>query len=224
MQLRSLLFCRDQSTTQIIGRVCKELGLELEHCSRGDGAVAKLLSRRFDAIVVDDDDPKAAASVLERAKSSSTSKKSLAVVLADSQTALGVAFGAGTHLVIYKPITPDRVRNGLRAVRALTGRRYARAKRVRVDIAASVLKERTEIPVSLVDISETGAAVQSKEQMLISGHMTLRFLLPSTTAPITASVELVWRDAKGRFGVQFVSMPAEYGRALKRWLMARCVR
>ena len=225
MRLRSLLLCQEISTVQIIARVCKELGVELEHCPRADGAVARLSIGRFDAIFVDDGDPRAAVSLLDKAKSFPSCKKSLGIVLADSQTSLGVAFGTGTHLVIYKPITLDRVRNGLRAVRTLTGRRHARAPRVRVDIPASLHRDgKTEISASLVDISESGAAVRVKEQLSAPGNMMLRFSLPGTAGAITASVEIVWRDAKGRVGIQFVSMPAESTRGLKRWLSGRGTR
>jgi hypothetical protein len=210
---------------QTIGRVCKELGVELEYYSKADGAVARLSIGRFDAILVDDGDPGAAMSVLDKAKSIPSCRKSLGVVLAGSQTSLGVAFGTGTHLVIYKPITLDRVRHGLQAVRTLTGRRHARAQRVRVDTPASLhSKGNPEIPASLVDISESGAALRVREQLLASRNMTLNLSLPGTAGAITASVEIIWRDAKGRFGVHFVSMPPESAKVLKRWLIARCAR
>src|ERR1700758_4862658 len=138
MPFYSLLLCKDQLTVQIIGGVCKELGVELEHCPTPDGAVAKLSIGRFDVILLDDSDPNGAALVLDRAKSFPSCKKSLGVVLASSRTSLRVAFGTGTHLVIYKPITPDRVRSGLRAVRALAARRHPRAHRVRLDIPATL--------------------------------------------------------------------------------------
>jgi hypothetical protein len=222
MPLRSLLLCKDQPTAQIIGGVCKELGVELEHCPRPDGAVAKLSIGRFDVILLDDSDPNGAALVLDKAKSFPSCRKSLGVVLADSQTSLGVAFGAGTHLVIYKPITPDRVRIGLRAVRALAGRRHPRPHRVRLDIPATLhSKGKPEIAASLLDISEGGAALRVEGQLSASQNMTLSFSIPGTADTITASVQIVWRDAKGQLGVHFLSLPPDSGKTLRHWLMGR---
>jgi PilZ domain len=222
MQLRSLLFCNDPATVQTIAGVCKELGITLEHCPRPDGAVAQLSIGRFDVIFLDDRDPRSAALVLSRAKSFPSCKKSLGVMLVASQTSLGVAFGAGTHLVIYKPITLDRVRTGLRAIRALSGRRHPRAHRVRLRIPARLQgKQETEIPATLLDVSESGVALRVEEQLSAPRSLTLSFSLPGAAVAITACAEIVWRDAKGHLGLHFVSMPPDSSRALKQWLMAR---
>ncbi len=53
-------------------------------------------------------DREQAMSVLDTLKT--TSKNSLKIVLADPRTALAAAFGTGTHLVIYKPLSADRLR------------------------------------------------------------------------------------------------------------------
>lgn len=117
MAFRSLLLCEDEATARLVGRVFRNLGVDMEHFTGGDIAVEKIKQGSFDAVVVDDADPTGAALVLEAARSLTSSKKCLGIVLAHSRTSLGVAFGAGTHLVIYKPIAVERVRSGLTAVR-----------------------------------------------------------------------------------------------------------
>ena len=136
--------------------------------------------------------------VLDRAKSLPSCKKSLGVVLAGSQTSLGVAFGAGTHLVIYKPITPDRVRNGLRAVRTLAARQHPReSHRIRVDVPATLHSAgKSYIPVSLVDISEGGVALRVEQALPASPKIKMMLSLSLPGTAITASVEIVWRDVK----------------------------
>src|SRR3989454_6657511 len=148
MAFRSLLLCDHEATARLVGRVFRDLGVDMEHVTATEIAVEKIKQGSFDAVVVDDANPTGAALVLEAARSLTSSKKCLGVVLAHSQTSLGVAFGAGTHLVIYKPIAAERVRSGLTAGRNLMGRKNRRqAPRGRVEIEANVSPEgKTERP------------------------------------------------------------------------------
>src|SRR2546429_3262553 len=184
MAFRSLLLCEHEATARLVGRVFRDLGVDMEHLTASDIAVEKIKQGSFDAVVVDDADPTGAALVLEAARSLTSCKKSLGVVLAGSQTSLGVAFGAGTHLVIYKPITPDRVRNGLRAVRTLAARQHPReSHRIRVDVPATLHSAgKSYIPVSLVDISEGAFALRVDQALPPSPRlkMMLGWWLPGT--------------------------------------------
>ena len=225
MPLRSLLLCKQPETAQLVDRVSKELSIEVEHCTNPQEALGKLTNQRFEAVVVDDEDTAAAAVVLDGVKSLSSCKNCLGIVLAGPQTSLGVAFGAGTNLVIYKPISADRLRNGLRALRVLMGRRpFRQFPRLRVKIPARLnAGPNMEIPALIAELGEGGAALRVRELVPAMGALALEFVLPNKTNVITASVDVVWRDVKGGLGVRFLHMPPACSKLLNEWVAAQTV-
>ena len=192
----------------------------MEHVTETNPAVEKIKQGSFDAVVVDDANPTGAALVLEAARSLTSAKKCLGIVLAQSQTSLGVAFGAGTHLVIYKPIAADRVRSGLTAVRNLMGRKHRRTSpRVRVEIEATLSREgKAERRAVIIDLSEGGAALRIDGSLAASEPIHLACVLPGTSTPLSAKAEIVWRDAQGWLGVRFADLTEDSQRALRDWV------
>jgi DNA-binding response OmpR family regulator len=142
-------------------RACRDVGVELHHCTTAKTALEKFTLERFHGVIVDDQEGSSAASLLRDIQASASGRKSLIIALAKRDAALDAVFAAGTHLVIYKPLTQDRLRNGLRAVRTLMGRRRQRmSPRVKVDITANLTVNGTEdLPVNILDISPGGAAL-----------------------------------------------------------------
>jgi ActR/RegA family two-component response regulator len=220
MAFRSLLLCEDEATARLVGRVFRDLGVDMEHVTGTEIAVEKIKQGSFDAVVVDDANPTGAALVLETARSLTSSKKCLGIVLAQSQTSLGVAFGAGTHLVIYKPIAAERVRSGLTAVRNLMGRKHRRTSpRVRVEIEATLSREgKAERRAVIIDLSEGGAALRIDGSLAASEPINLACVLPGTSDPFNAKAEIVWRDAQGWLGVRFSDLAGDSQRLLREWV------
>ena len=222
MQLRSLILCRQPETVAFVVRACSELGVELHHCSSPKAALEKVTQKRFHGIIVDDQDGPGAALLLRDIQSSAGNRKSLIIALARSDAPLEAVFGAGTHLIIYKPLTQDRVRNGLRAIRTLMGRRQERtAPRITVDITAKLTINQTEdIPVKIVDISTGGAALSVQRSLPIVKSLSLNFALPGGKAAITTAAELVWKDVRGNLGIEFMGPGPEFTRLVSNWMKA----
>jgi PilZ domain len=216
------MLCRQSETVALVGRVCRELGVELHHCSTAEVALEKFSLHRFHGVIVDDQDAASAASLLNEIQATENGKKPLIVALAKTDAALDAVFGAGTHLVIYKPLTHDRLRNGLRAIRILMGRRQQRAStRVKVDITASLTVNDTEnFAVKILDISGGGAALSLERPMPGVKTLRLRFALPGEQGPISTEAELVWKDVKGNVGVEFVNCEPSFNELVSNWMKA----
>ncbi len=218
MPLKSLLLCRDRATVQLLTRGFKEAGIDIVPCSEAQQAQQTLKNDRFEAVVLDADDREQAMSVLDTLKM--TSKNSLKIVLADSRTALGAAFSTGTHLVIYKPLSADRLRKSIGAVCNLMGRKQQRAyRRISLSVPATLFVDNRPIPATMLDISEGGAAL-STQSLPMMKTVALEFVIPGTTEAITTSAEVMWKDVHGRFGAQFVGMEAGTRKLLSQWLIA----
>ena len=71
------------------------------------------------AIIVDNADAPGAVAVLAAAKSLPSCERSIGIVLAVSANSIGLAEGAHSHMVIYRPLSPDRLRNGIKSALGL---------------------------------------------------------------------------------------------------------
>ena len=149
--------------------------------------------------------------------------KAVRIALAEPVAAMHAVFKTGTQVIIYKPLSIERVRQGLRAVRNLMGRdRRRSSRRVRTMIPARVSPRQargSSKQMLLADLSDSGAALHSEAGDLpISGMLNLEFTLPGTSELIHATAELVWRDDEGTAGVRFLDMPSYARKHLLQWL------
>ncbi|HXW89811.1 MAG TPA: PilZ domain-containing protein [Terriglobales bacterium] len=207
----------------MVARVCRELGVELQPCSTAKAALEKFTLQRFHAVIVDDQDGRSAASLLSDIQARTSGRKALIVALAQTDAPLDAVFGAGTHLVIYKPLTHDRLRNGLRAIRILMGRRQQRSSpRIKLNITASLtLNETEKFSAKLLDISEGGAALSLQRPFPSVKPLNLSFSLPGEQDTITTAAELVWKDIRGNLGIEFVNNDPAFSVLVARWMKAR---
>lgn len=216
MRFQSILISEDDAAVKLLARVMRDLGIDMEHCPKSSDAAARLAKRPVDAIIVDTDAGDHAISLLEGSKELA-SNRTLGIVLSRPKAGKPVA---GAHIVLYKPISVDRVVHGLRAIRNLMAReRRAGSHRVPVTVKAQLKGERIgTVDVMLFDLSHGGAAIRSTKPLSTSGVVELHCQLPKTTGPLTAKAEIVWSDTKNQFGVRFVEVPAASRTILTSWL------
>jgi ActR/RegA family two-component response regulator len=218
--LRSLLVSSDDKTVHTVGRVFKDLEVEFEHCSEGDIALEILAKHRYDAVVLDDQ-IEDAAGLLERVLKLSTCNKAVRIILAEPVAAMHAVFKTGTQVILYKPLSADRVRHGLRAVRNLMARERRRGSgRVPTAIAARVRhRKESAVQISIADLSESGAAIQCPNGHLpYSGNLQVDFALPGDSDRIQLTAELVWQNNQGGAGLRFLDMASHARKKLARWL------
>lgn len=218
VRFRAILNSSDAGAVQVLTRVLRDLGIDSEHHLDPD-VVSKLLEKRsFDALIVDADDGPATLSLLEKVKENGASRRALGIAISKVKTIGNPPTGA--HIVLYKPISVERVVHGLRAIKNLMARdRRSGAIRVPVEVLASIQSERTgTVEVTLVDVSEGGAAIRCEQALPMSGLLSIECQLPQTSSLIKAVGEVVWRDAKNQFGLRFVNISNGSRASLVSWL------
>jgi ActR/RegA family two-component response regulator len=220
--LRSLLLTSDDDVLRSVARGFKDLQVELDHFSDSKLALSHAAGSRYDAIVVDDG-IRDSYIVLAKLIELPSCNKSIRVVLADPTAALNAVFKTGTQVILYKPLTAERVRQGLRAMHNLMAQdRRRRDRRVSTTIPARVSHRHSKgsfRKVSVADISESGAALHSATGDLpSSGILNLEFSLPGSPDLIHATAELVWQHQHGGAGVRFLDMPSHSRKLLAQWL------
>jgi PilZ domain len=216
------MLCQQPETVALAMRACRDLGVELHHCSTAKTAMETLSRQRFHGVIVDDQDGPNAASLLKDLRASANGKKSVIIALAKTDVGLDAVFGAGTHLVIYKPLTHDKLRNGLRAIRPLMGKQQHRGSlRVKVDFVANLTVNDSEsIPVKILDLSSGGAALSLPKGYQTVKSLKLSIALPGDETIISTVAELVWKNSWGTLGIAFVNTDPAFTQSVSKWMKA----
>jgi len=218
--LRSLLVSREEKTVHIVGRVFKDLEVQFEHYGEAGIALENMSKSRYDAIVLDDQIEEAVA-ILEKVLELPSCSKAVRIVLAEPVAAMHSVFKTGTQVILYKPLSLERVRHGLRAVRNLMGRDRRRgSSRVATTLTARIRYGKgAGTQVFIADISDSGAAIHCGAGGLpYSGNLHLDFALPVDADRIHVTAELVWQNNTGSAGVRFLDMASYARKKLSRWL------
>jgi hypothetical protein len=224
MASHALLFSRDQGIIDLAGQVLKTLDIEVAHSSAAEEAVQRLTSTKFDVIIVDNADARGAVAVLSAAKSLPSCEQSIGIVLAISRSSIGLADGARSHMVLYRPLSADRLRTGVKSALGLRNegedaRESARASiRIEATLRGPGLDETLAF---ITNLSAGGAALYVGQAIPSASIETIEFSLPGEKEKLTTTVELIWRDVQGRMGIRFASVPANFGERLEKWSAAQ---
>jgi CheY-like chemotaxis protein len=221
MTLLALLLSTDDSTSEILGRVLPASGIAVERLSDLNTAVDRLRQQRFDALIIDFEDPKSAAEVLEQARRLNSENAPVTVALVAERTKTRDILSSGAHFVLYKPLSDDTTRAGLRAVIALLNRERRRAYRVPVQVPVELtLSDGGKAEGILLDLSEMGMDVLTAEPQVPGALLNFRFQLPDGSLEVNTHGQVVWANPNGQTGVHFLDLEQSIKAQLQLWLQA----
>ncbi|MFY9844277.1 MAG: TonB family protein [Terriglobales bacterium] len=119
MGYQALLFCADEKLASVVRQVFSELDFTIEAVQEPFAAVKKLMSQRYDAVVIDSENEQNASLLFKSARNSSSNQGSLAIALVEGQAGVTRAYRIGANLVLTKPINVEQARGTLRVARGL---------------------------------------------------------------------------------------------------------
>ena len=218
--MHALLFSRDQGIINLAGEVLKSLDIEIAQTSTAQDAVQRLTNNKFDAIVVDNADARGAVAILSAAKSLPSCEQSIGIVLAISPSSIGLADGARSHMVLYRPLSADRLRAGVKSALGLRseGEDARETPRAAIRIPATLRGAGLDQTLAFItNLSAGGAALYVGQDIPSSSIQTIEFSLPGEKENLATGVELVWRDVEGRMGIRFANATAAFTESLEKW-------
>ncbi|MGA7755228.1 MAG: PilZ domain-containing protein [Candidatus Sulfotelmatobacter sp.] len=219
MNVQALLVSSDDSAADVLGKVLPSFGIAMDRSSDLETTLARIQQQKFDALIIDFDDPKAAEEVLQQAQKLGTGPLSIALV-ADSGRVRNILNG-GAHFVLYKPVSEEAAKAGLKAAAALLSRERRRAFRVPVQAPVEItLPDTRKLDGILLDLSETGMDVLTAEPQVAGSLLACRFQLPDGALEIAAHGQVAWANPNGQTGVHFLDLPENILNELKSWLKA----
>jgi len=153
MGYQALLFCPDEKLARVVSQVFSELDFTVEPVHEPFAAVKKLMSQRYDAIVVDCESEQNASLLFKSARNSSFNQSSLAIALVEGQAGVAKAYRIGANLVLTKPINVEQAKGTLRVARGLLRKNCDAAAASAARAAAPAIPAKTD-PVSASSSSQ----------------------------------------------------------------------
>jgi TonB family protein len=143
MGYQALLFCPDEKLARVVSQVFSELDFTVEPVHEPFAAVKKLMSQRYDAIVVDCENEQNASLLFKSARNSSSNQNSLAIALVLGQAGVAKAYRIGANLVLTKPINVEQAKGTLRVARGLLRKNSDAANASAASAAAPAMPAKT---------------------------------------------------------------------------------
>ena len=219
MNLQALLVSGDDAAADVLGRVLSAFEIARDRSSDPETTLSRMQQQKFDALIVDFDNAEAAEAVLQHAHKLGSAPVSIALV-ADTEKVRAILSG-GAHFVLYKPVTEEAAKAGLRAVAALLNRERRRAFRVPVQAPVEItLPDARKVDGILLDLSETGMDVLTAEAQVAGSLLGFRFQLPDGDLKMEGHGQVAWANPNGQTGVQFLDLAESIVASLKAWLRA----
>jgi CheY-like chemotaxis protein len=219
MTLQALLVSTDDAAADVLGRVLPNFGVAMDRSSDPETTIARIQQQKFDALIVDLDNPEMAESVLRQAEQLGTNPLKIALV-ADRSKVRAILSG-GAHFVLYKPVSDDAAKAGLRAAAALLGRERRRAVRIPVQAPVEItLPDTRKADGILLDLSETGMDVLTAEPQVSGALLAFHFKLQDGVLEVEAHGQVAWANPNGQTGVHFLDLTEKTKTELKSWLQA----
>ena len=219
MNLQALLVSSDDAVADVLGRVLSAFDIAMDRSSDPETTLSRIQQQKFDALIVDFDNPEAAEEVFQLAQKLGSTPLSIALV-ADTGKVRSILSG-GAHFVLYKPVSEEAAKAGLRAAAALLSRERRRAFRVPVQAPVEItLPDARKVDGILLDLSETGMDVLTAEAQVSGSLLGFHFQLPDDALEIEGHGQVAWANPNGQTGVQFLDLPENIVASLKAWLRA----
>jgi len=219
MTLSSLLVCGDEAAVQVLQCVLEELDIQVELCPDVARGALRLAQERFDLIILDCDTQAEVVGLLQQSRSSKPNESTLAVAVVSGQENIRELFTLGVNFVLYKPVSYERALSSLRAAHSVLYRDKRRNARIPVHAQAVIDYAGVEqARATLVDLAETGMAVNFGHKLPPTCKVYFQFKLPGQTASVRLSGQVMWQDWNGRAGIQFVDVPQTSRKVLREWL------
>jgi DNA-binding response OmpR family regulator len=221
MTLLALLISTDDAACEVLGRVLPASGIAVERFSDLATAMDRLRQQKFDALILDFENPQAAAEVFAEGCRLNSGSAPVTVALVAERERVRDILSSGAHFVLYKPLSEEKAKAGLRAVAALLNRERRRAYRVPVQAPVELtLPDMRKVEGILLDLSETGMDVLTAEPQAAATLLKFCFQLPDGSLQIEAHGQVAWAKPNGQTGVHFLDLDEAVKAQLQVWLTA----
>jgi hypothetical protein len=217
MTLSSMVVSRDWQEVSVLECILGGLHMDVSVENEPQRALARLSKSKIDALIVDCD--LNGSSQFLRELQSEEKQRAVPLVIMGAPRCVQSLDETGALFAFEKPISVEQAVRTLSAARSmiLDGRlRYHRAG-LEVPVALNC-KGRKPMDAFLVNLSQGGMQIHTKDPVEAAKAMQVCFELPGARSSLKARAEIAWQDQRGNMGVRFVKLPRQQQRTLQLWL------
>jgi DNA-binding response OmpR family regulator len=218
-RMKALILCRDPETVGIVSHLFREVGVETQTCPSESHVLARLISGKFEALVVDCDELGHCPELVKSLRNLRPNQDLPVFAIASEGSAKTTASSFGNALMIERPFVLSEIRSLLRTVYGPMVRSSQAYFRMNAEIPISLA--RTSGPVlqcSTLNISQNGMAVITPVSLDVGEVINLMFAIPHTDVVVSAEGTVIWDDAKGKAGIRFECSSARAQSHFFEWL------
>jgi DNA-binding response OmpR family regulator len=198
----------------------REFAIHAEPNSDPKNAEAQLSSQGFDMVLLDCD-LENARHVVKTIRENPENQNTFVLALASGFIRQSEMTRAGANLVLRKPINWQLAKRSLRAAHAM----IIREKRIDIREKAKTLVQLSYVTQKfdtlLIDLSETGMAVQSRHTLKLKEVVHIRFSLPGTVNVVQCKGRIVRASSDGKMGIEFTAMDDTNRSKIADWIRVR---
>jgi DNA-binding response OmpR family regulator len=223
MPVQALLFTTDSVLKKTFSKLFEAAGVRTFQATTWVEALHQIKHHRFDAIVLDATSAPDALELLTVLRKDKRSRGAIGFCAVGDVNGTRRAYEAGSHFVLLKPVSDEIAARTLRAALGMVITQRRRYHRHHLNLAAKLLLNNgEELEVEIVNLSESGAALEMKHEhhRKAEGNVRLRFKVPSHSTVLEATGQVHWTSAR-RIGLQFGKMKASSRAALDSWLLKK---
>jgi len=217
MTLSSMVVSRDWQEVSVLECILGGLHMDVSVENEPQRALARLSKSKVDALIVDCD--LNGSSQFLRELQSEEKQRAVPLVIMGGPRCVQTLDETGALFAFEKPISVEQAVRTLSAARSmiLDGRlRYHRAG-LEVPVALNC-KGRKPMDAFLVNLSQGGMQIHTKDPVEAAKAMQVSFELPGARSSLKARAEIAWQDQRGNMGVRFVKLARQQQRTLQLWL------
>lgn len=200
--------------------ILREFAIHAEPNSDPKRAETQLSTQGFDMVLLDCD-LENAQQVVKSIRANPENQNTFVFALASGFLKQSEMSRAGANLVLRKPINWQLAKRSLKAAQAM----IIRERRIEIREKAKTLVQLSfvvqKLETLLIDLSETGMAVQSRHALKINEIVHIRFSLPGTLTVVQCKGRIVRSTKEGQLGIAFTSVDESNRSRIADWIRIR---
>jgi len=216
MTLSSMVVSRDWQEISVLECILGSLRINVEVEPRPEIASAKLKKSKIDALIVDCD-LNGSTSFLRGVLDGKANTAVPVVILSGSNCRETPQANSATF-VFKKPISVEQAVHTLSAARNMILDGRLRYYRETLDLPVWLTSTARRTKAHLVNLSQGGMCVHTKQTLPAHEALQVSFALPGTKQSLKNQGEVVWTNQDGYAGIKFLEMKPRAKRELQLWL------
>lgn len=205
--MRALVVGCDPEMLAVFSQLFREIHVETYRCMH-ESELAQLLSRQFEAIVLDFHPEFCVAGIRQQLKATHQNERAVVFAVASQDETKDTDLALGVDIVVNRPFVPSVLRQILRGAHGRMLRDSQAYFRVTVALPVSITRSvsGSRLQCTSINLSRNGVAEVTPYALKVGERVSIAFCIPGTSVLLTAEGTVIGDDKRGTTGINFECM------------------